>query len=414
MIFRRLLRALGLAQLVLGALVAALLWSDSSPGRIGDNVQIALPLVAWGCAIKQKSGKDYALGFFSMLGLVHATKAGLGEAEMNQRPNGGDKGFPSGHTAAAAYGTSALLHECLDRNPAIRAVVIIAAAFVGASRIEVGAHDIWQVLAGAILGWASERLLRRLPWTGLGLWLRRALPWRELWRLWVIGPATSLGASLKGRAVLRRNGLGAAGLAVLASILLNSPAVAEIELSVYGGNQTAADGSLIDSAGSRPVLWAGRSLEMPPYWGVRLVWWTSRGLGFGPEINHAKVYADNRAELGYERLEFTDGLNIVTFNLWKRWDGRGRLTPYAGVGLGLSIPHVDVQPSGEAHTFGYQVTGPAAQMVAGLSWRLNDRWSLFGEWKATWSDNKAQLDSGGTLEAKVRTQAINLGFGLRF
>ena len=58
-------------------------------------------------------------------------------------------------------GASGLVHTCLRNQPLAQGVVLLAAGFVGASRIEAGKHDIWQVLGGALLGWGCERALRR-------------------------------------------------------------------------------------------------------------------------------------------------------------------------------------------------------------------------------------------------------------
>ena len=62
-------------------------------------------------------------------------------------PDAGD-GFPSGHTAVAfAFAETLTLH---DRNWAIPAFTV--AALTGYSRVQKGAHDPWQVVAGAVLG----------------------------------------------------------------------------------------------------------------------------------------------------------------------------------------------------------------------------------------------------------------------
>jgi hypothetical protein len=46
-------------------------------------------------------------------------------------------------------------------------------------------------------------------------------------------------------------------------------------------------------------------------------------------------------------LQFTHGLNLITLNLVRRGAlGRGNLVAYAGAGLGLAYPHVEVQRSG--------------------------------------------------------------------
>jgi len=200
------------------------------------------------------------------------------------------------------------------------------------------------------------------------------------------------------------------------AVIAGTADAAELEISVYGGVQSAPS-SRIDSpaAGRLSVDWEGRSAKVPPYYGLRATWWQSDRWGWGVEVNHAKVYADDPEDYGYDRLEFTDGINFVTANVFRRWQQPGRrITPYVGGGIGVSIPHVDVQPIGGDHTFGYQVTGPVVQLVAGASYALDDRWSVFGEYKGTWSRHKADLDSGGSLETDLVTNALNIGISRKF
>lgn len=157
MLLRRVIRLIGLAHLVIGALAATILLTEPSTRRYGDNLQIMLPMLAWGCGATKGKGGAFVLRFASMITLAHGSKSLLGEMAVNQRPSGGGHGFPSAHTGAATLGASSLVHDCLRGNSGAQAVVVIAAAFVGASRIEVRAHDIWQVLAGAVLAWAADR-----------------------------------------------------------------------------------------------------------------------------------------------------------------------------------------------------------------------------------------------------------------
>lgn len=146
-----------------------------------------------------------------------------------------------------------------------------------------------------------------------------------------------------------------------------------------------------------------------------MTWWRPSNIGFGLEITHAKAYAP-AAEMpaGFARLEFTDGHNLITANVMKHWpDQWGNFTPYIGGGLGVAIPHVDVTV-GASRTYGYQYTGPVVRLTAGARYQMNDSWSLFGEYQFTVSDNKADLDGGGSLETRLITNALNIGVGLRF
>jgi membrane-associated phospholipid phosphatase len=74
------------------------------------------------------------------------------------RPNGGDLGFPSGHTAFA-FSLSWLM---LELNPALGAVFFVTAGAIGWSRVEVMAHFPYQVIAGGLfgiaIGWGATHL----------------------------------------------------------------------------------------------------------------------------------------------------------------------------------------------------------------------------------------------------------------
>jgi len=211
-------------------------------------------------------------------------------------------------------------------------------------------------------------------------------------------------------------------LSVLSLVLLSAiPAAAEVELSFYTGTQSAPHS---DVTGNAPGVgpfdfnagWEGKPFAMPPYWGARATWWRTERLGYAFEVNHAKVYADKKTLTtnGFDRLEFTDGHNLATLNVFYRWpDAAKRLTPYVGAGLGLAIPHVDVKVAGNK-TYGYQVTGPAVQLVAGASYALNDTWSIFGEYKGTYSSNEADLKGGGKLKTDLITNALNIGLSYKF
>lgn len=157
----KLLRAAGVVHVVLGTLLAVILLSPINTERYGDRLQVALPMIAWGCAATRGDGKELFVRFAAMFTTMHASKIVLGDAPINRRPNGGSAGFPSGHTAAAVFGASALVNDCLAKNPLARTIVVFAAAYVGGSRIAVNKHDILQVFAGGALGVFAERVLRR-------------------------------------------------------------------------------------------------------------------------------------------------------------------------------------------------------------------------------------------------------------
>jgi len=194
-----------------------------------------------------------------------------------------------------------------------------------------------------------------------------------------------------------------------------------IEIGVYGGIQSSPHSRITgkhSTSGaqySKLVGWEGKSFDAPVYYGIRTTFWRNDKFGYGAEFTHTKAYAPSNAlqNAGFDRLEFTDGHNIITFNINRRWD-LGEFKTYSLVGLGIAMPHVDALPSGGLHTFEYQYTGPAARAAVGLSRKLNEDFSIFTEYQFTASDNKASLRNGGTLNTKLLTNAVNLGVSYNF
>lgn len=223
--------------------------------------------------------------------------------------------------------------------------------------------------------------------------------------------------------------------AAVALLLMAAPAAAELELSFYLGTQSAHSGTdsvrLPGSATAvrRDIDWRVKPFDNPLYYGGRATWWTQSDFGFGIEGTHAKAIASasDRAALGVDKLEFTDGHNIFTANVMKRFPGAvaklERFTPYVGAGVGVAIPHVDVQVTGASgRTYDFEATGPALRGIAGVKYALNDKWALFGEYQVTWSDNDATIDpdpavpgqSSGKLKTELVTHAFNFGISYSF
>ena len=147
---------------LLAALVLALtvLLGSPSSRAIGDRIQIALPVIGAACAASRGDLGDFAGRLAGSLAVVHGSKGMLGDSALNRRPNGHGGGFPSGHTAAAAYGASYLLRSCGAAVPYVGPVLVLAAGFVGGSRLAAGRHDLPQVMAGAVIGIGFDRGLR--------------------------------------------------------------------------------------------------------------------------------------------------------------------------------------------------------------------------------------------------------------
>ena len=194
-----------------------------------------------------------------------------------------------------------------------------------------------------------------------------------------------------------------------------------IEIGFYGGIQSSPHSRITGTHStsgaqySELVGWEGKSFDAPIYYGIRATFWRNDKLSYGAEFTHAKAYAPSGVlqSMGFDRLEFTDGHNIITFNINRRWE-LGEFISYSLIGLGIAMPHVDALPSGGLHTFEYQYTGPAARAAVGLSRKLNVDFSIFTEYQFTVSDNKVSLRNDGTLNTKLLTNAINLGLSYNF
>ncbi|MBS0124722.1 outer membrane protein [Thetidibacter halocola] len=214
-------------------------------------------------------------------------------------------------------------------------------------------------------------------------------------------------------------------LATALSTAAALPAAAEMEVSIYMGWQTLPhsriSGDLPGGLGpyNELVGWEGKSFSMPPYYGARATWWRGGGdWGYGIEYTHTKAYMpdDVQNRLGFSRFELSDGHNIATVNLMRRFpDQWGGLTPYVGGGVGVAFPHVDAtNTAANSRTYGFQLTGPAMRLTAGASYPLTDRLSVFGEYQFTYSWNEGDLDNGGSFSTDIKTNALNIGLSLNF
>jgi lipid A oxidase len=154
------------------------------------------------------------------------------------------------------------------------------------------------------------------------------------------------------------------------------------------------------------------------YWGFRYTYWptASSQWGYGVDINHSKLYAKQMPHVKISRLEFSDGMNTLMANLYRRYPGVQSLwggEPYWGVGLGISYPHVEVT-SATNRTFEYQYTGFAAQAMVGLRYSINDKWLAFGELRTQYIPMEADLDGGGRLEVDFINNHFSLGVSRLF
>ncbi|HEU0016959.1 MAG TPA: hypothetical protein VFQ31_01160 [Methyloceanibacter sp.] len=183
------------------------------------------------------------------------------------------------------------------------------------------------------------------------------------------------------------------------------------------------------------IAWEGKPFRPPPYYGYRAIYWPSDRYGVMLDFTHIKamamkdrpvqqsgfkdgdhVPAQAPVSATLKRLEFTHGYNLLTLNALRRASMRGpNLIPYAGVGLGVAIPHVEVQRADKPHstrTYEYQITGPALQLLGGIEWRFGSRLSLFVEYKLTCAMIRGDLVGGGKVTTNLCTHQLPVGLAV--
>ncbi len=200
-------------------------------------------------------------------------------------------------------------------------------------------------------------------------------------------------------------------------LMTSGTAQAEPAISVYGGINSSPHSKVNynfnQGAGpqSATVGWNGKSFAMPPYYGVRATWWleSKPEIGLAIDFTHAKVYADP-LPAGLSVLEFTDGINFLTANVLYRYQTESRFTPYGGVGLGITVPSVEVaNATNTSKTKNFQFGGFSAQAMIGVDAKINDNWSVFGELKSSYAMIDADLVAGGSVSTNVISNQIIFG-----
>jgi lipid A oxidase len=214
---------------------------------------------------------------------------------------------------------------------------------------------------------------------------------------------------------------------------------ADVQVAAYGGtNHTMRSRlHLVQPGGTDlrfgDIAWEGEPFRAPPYYGLRAIYWLpGQRLGIMGDFTHIKARAmrgnavtqtgqrDGLAvppqqplSATFKRLEFTHGYNLLTLNLVRRGEvGRARLIPYAGAGLGLAYPHVEVQRSGApdaTRTYAYQIAGPALQLLGGFEWRFGRRLSVFIEYKLDCAAINGELVGGGHVDTTLCTHQLLAG-----
>ena len=192
--------------------------------------------------------------------------------------------------------------------------------------------------------------------------------------------------------------------------------------AVYGGIQDVSSSKVktfTDNGTSLDfdAVWEGKSLSMPPYWGIRASFWDTSSTAWEIDFVHSKAYATSSTltDNGLEHFQFTDGVNVLSLSrIWQSENqSKARnLSPYIGVGGGVNLPYVEIikttTPS-IARTMGYQFGGFSSQIQAGVRYPINSNLNAIFEYKITYVALDAETSASKSLKTNLITNTINIG-----
>lgn len=214
-----------------------------------------------------------------------------------------------------------------------------------------------------------------------------------------------------------------------------SPSRGEYVISGYGGAPYTHPSDVkfskpdVTDLTAHGVRWEGQPFKSPIYYGIRTTGWGRNGtFGAMLDFTHSKTISQrgqeiafsgvrngqkmpDKAQIGdtFRHFEFSHGHNTLIVNgLVRLASISPGLAPYVGGGLGVALPHTEVQFLGDsARTYEYQYVGPAAQALIGLELRI-PRVSVFIEYKFTIARYEASLTNrdGGWFPADFWRQFV--------
>jgi len=140
--------------IILGSLLlCGSLYAKDNAEKMGDILQIAIPLSAYGTTL-YLDDKDGQMEFYKSYGASLASTYSLKYTVREQRPDSNSKdSFPSGHTSSAFSGAT-FIYKRYGFKYAI--VPYLGAIYTGYSRVHSNRHYTRDVFAGALIGIASS------------------------------------------------------------------------------------------------------------------------------------------------------------------------------------------------------------------------------------------------------------------
>ncbi|MFL5340637.1 MAG: outer membrane protein [Gemmataceae bacterium] len=186
----------------------------------------------------------------------------------------------------------------------------------------------------------------------------------------------------------------------------------------------------------RGVSWRTEPFGAPPYYGFQLGYFLDAfpSLGIVGDYTHNKMIANldqpvpvvggrnglpvndvERMDATFTRMQFTDGLNTLTWSLVYRLQALQsiKLQPYVGAGLGLAFPDVETQFVGQPLLKQYEWRGPALHALAGVNYSLFQNAALFAEYKFDYIYLDVDIPGGRQL-THVNSHQFTFGWRLMF
>jgi membrane-associated phospholipid phosphatase len=126
-------------------------FANSALTTTGDVLQIAIPASAYGLTFykdDEEGRKQFYKSFLTNTAITYALKFSLKSTSLNERPNGKDYSFPSGH-AASAYQGAFFMQERYGYKYGAPAIAL--ATLTGYSRVESDNHHWRDVIGAAVI-----------------------------------------------------------------------------------------------------------------------------------------------------------------------------------------------------------------------------------------------------------------------
>jgi membrane-associated phospholipid phosphatase len=140
--------------LMIVLLLPTLLKGDDNWGKVGDVLQVAIPISALGFTVIERDFKGSKQAVFALT-FTQMTVWNLKVMFETRRPNGGKYSFPSGHTAIS-FASAGFMQRRYGWKLGVPYIGV--ATLVAVSRVAARAHRVEDVVIGAAIGWIYSRI----------------------------------------------------------------------------------------------------------------------------------------------------------------------------------------------------------------------------------------------------------------